>query len=313
MEIEPRHMVPRPASMADLDIRLLRVFMAVAEENGFVGAKSRLNIAPSTLSEQIKDLEYRFGFAVCLRGRKGFSLTEQGRGLFEASRILFQHLEAFRNQVSILSNRLSGVIRLGLADGLLTERRLPIADVIRLFRELRPSVAVHVSVEPPPALEIGLSEGALDIAIGPFSVEKAGLAYERLFVETQSLYCGMGNRFFGGDPGSLTVAQLRGAPSVAYEYPGQANLDLFVPGAVVRTMEAAILLLLSGGYVGFLPRHAAQKHVDEGALWEIDRERFAYDSVFALATRNVTVQDPAQKAFARLLTRVVARRGLTRP
>ncbi|MGE0239034.1 MAG: LysR family transcriptional regulator [Parvibaculaceae bacterium] len=293
--------------MADLDIRLLRVFMAVAEENGFAGAKSRLNLAPSTLSEQIKDLEYRLGFAVCLRGRKGFRLTEQGKGLLEASRTLFTHLEMFRNQVSTLSNRLSGAIRLGLTDGLVTERRLPMSDVIRRFRETSPSVAVHVSVEPPPDLEIGLLDGAFDMVVGPFPVHKSGLVYERLFVERQSLYCGRGNRFFDIDPRLIAAAHLTDAPFVTYDYAGQTGLGPFADTTVVRSLEAATMLILSGGFVGFLPRHAARRQVDEGVLWEIDEDRFACDSAFSLATRNATVQDPAQKAFARLLLSTVQR------
>jgi DNA-binding transcriptional LysR family regulator len=65
------------------------------------------------------------------------------------------------------------------------------------------------------------------------------------------------------------------------------------------------MLIISGGYVGFLPKHVATKHVAEGVLRELDQ--FAHDSVFSVVTRKLAVQDRALRSFVRLIRTHVLR------
>src|SRR3954452_8533233 len=53
--------VGSPAVMVDLDTRLLRAFVAVAEELNFTRAAARLTLAQQALSAQIQQLEARLG------------------------------------------------------------------------------------------------------------------------------------------------------------------------------------------------------------------------------------------------------------
>jgi DNA-binding transcriptional LysR family regulator len=47
--------------LSDIDLRLLRVFIAVTESGGFTAAEIKLNINRSTISTHISDLEARLG------------------------------------------------------------------------------------------------------------------------------------------------------------------------------------------------------------------------------------------------------------
>ena len=67
--------------LGDVDLRLLRVFKAVADCGGMAAAELELNIAISTISKHVKDLEQRLGLVLCRRGRGGFALTPEGRQL----------------------------------------------------------------------------------------------------------------------------------------------------------------------------------------------------------------------------------------
>ena len=71
--------------LGDADLRLLRVFKCVAECGGMVSAELELNIAVSTISRHIKDLETRLGLVLCRRGRSGFALTPEGTQVYEAA------------------------------------------------------------------------------------------------------------------------------------------------------------------------------------------------------------------------------------
>ena len=55
--------------VGDVDLRLLRVFKAVADCGGMAAAELELNIAMSTISRHVKDLEQRLGLVLCRRGR----------------------------------------------------------------------------------------------------------------------------------------------------------------------------------------------------------------------------------------------------
>jgi len=78
--------------MSDIETRLLRYFVAVAEEQHFARAALRLGITPQTLTPQIKKLESQLGAR--LLGRKGnraVVITEAGqRVLAHAREILHQ-------------------------------------------------------------------------------------------------------------------------------------------------------------------------------------------------------------------------------
>ena len=56
----------------DVDLRLLRVFLAVADAGSFSGAQAQLNVGGSTISLHMRELEKRVGFRLCERGRGGF-------------------------------------------------------------------------------------------------------------------------------------------------------------------------------------------------------------------------------------------------
>ena len=67
-------------SVETIDIRLIRIFMAVVEAGGLSAAQLELNLALSTISEKVSALEKRFGMKLCQRGRSGFELTTAGVG-----------------------------------------------------------------------------------------------------------------------------------------------------------------------------------------------------------------------------------------
>ena len=71
--------------LSDADLRLLRVFKAVVDCGGMASAELELNLAMSTISRHVKDLETRLGLVLCRRGRGGFALTPEGEQLYAAT------------------------------------------------------------------------------------------------------------------------------------------------------------------------------------------------------------------------------------
>src|SRR5256885_16652421 len=73
-------------TVSDLDLRLLRVFLAIVDAGGVSAAQASLGVGQSTLSSQLSTLETRLGFSLCERGRGGFRLTAKGRRFVDMAR-----------------------------------------------------------------------------------------------------------------------------------------------------------------------------------------------------------------------------------
>jgi DNA-binding transcriptional LysR family regulator len=80
--------------MVDLDTRLLRGFVAVAEELSFTRAAQRLFIAQQALSAQIRQLEDRLGVELFERTTRRVALTEAGEQLLPHARAALAALDA---------------------------------------------------------------------------------------------------------------------------------------------------------------------------------------------------------------------------
>src|ERR1700712_5700686 len=91
---------PRGMTDADLDMRKLRYFVAVAEELNFGRAAQRLHIAQPVLSRQIRSFEDDLGVRLLVRGTRGTSLTEAGAQLLNDARFLLSESKALRERVS---------------------------------------------------------------------------------------------------------------------------------------------------------------------------------------------------------------------
>lgn len=88
--------------MNNFNLNLFKYFYYVVYYNGFTNASKNLNIAQSSLSYNIKQLELQLDKTLIIRDNKNFELTEDGYNLYEnlksAFGILNQNLEQFNNQ-----------------------------------------------------------------------------------------------------------------------------------------------------------------------------------------------------------------------
>lgn len=122
-----------------MDLRTLRYFQAVAEEQHFGRAATRLHMAQPPLSRQIKLLEDELGVPLFVRTPKGVELTEAGQTLLEEARNLLELAHRAKARTQASGQGLTGRLDVGLfGSGVLDA----IPRMLARFHEARPKVKI---------------------------------------------------------------------------------------------------------------------------------------------------------------------------
>lgn len=286
----------------NIDLRLLRVFVALVEAGGFAGAQVVLNLSQSTLSTHLSELEKRIGGQLCVRGRKAFRLTDLGRTTFEAARKLFADIEEFGHRVGSASGRLSGRLRIGIVDGVITSPALGLQSTIAGLVGPDADVFVDLVQATPQELEQAVADGRRDVVVGPFSQKAPGVVYRDAWREPHHLYCGRGHPFFEAPDAAISRTDVETSRFSVRAY--RQLEDLFRVGhpkaaAAVLQMESQAMMILSGCYLGFLPCHTAEPHVAAGRMRAVRPDRYGFSSTHHVAHRRADADQPLVRAFVR--------------
>jgi LysR family transcriptional regulator, transcriptional activator for bauABCD operon len=292
---------PMPTSP---DLKLLRIFVCVARHQGFAKAQQALNLSASAISTYMSQLESELGFKLCERGRRGFSLTDKGERMLAETQRLLGELDGLGAYAASLKGDLSGQLKLGVLDTTVTDPSLPLPEAIGEFSKRFPAVHLSLFVKSPYELQEGILNNELDLAVGFFPTRSPGLVFHPLYREQQWLYCSERHPMFAQR--QIAEAQVSALNMVRRSYWSQAELGRHGfkhSAATVESMEAQLILILSGAYVGYLPEHFAQPWVDRARLRALLPAAFGYQSPFSLVTRRGRGREATLQAMRELLMR----------
>jgi DNA-binding transcriptional LysR family regulator len=210
-----------------MELRHLRYFVAIAEEQSFTRAAERLWVAQPGLSTQIRRLEEELGVKLFERHTRGVELTAAGEIFLERARAALAAADAARAVVSDLESGLVGTIRLGIATG-------PESDLVKPLLER--FAAEHPNVEMTVVESFGgtlwrdLRDGRLDAMIVPSVFGSPELHRIQLAAEPLVVLAGAGHRL--GRTGPISAGELQGERVVVTGHRDGAGYD----HAVVDTL-----------------------------------------------------------------------------
>jgi len=167
--------------MADLDSRLLRAFVAAAEELNFTRAADRLHLAQQALSTQIQQLETRVGERLFDRTTRSVALTEAGERLLPHARAVLAALDAGLGELEAARRAARATLRVGLA----TTAVVPlVGETLRRFAQDHPDVHLAVSNHGMIDPSAGLRAGAVDVGfVRPPFTDDGVVAMETVLTE----------------------------------------------------------------------------------------------------------------------------------
>ncbi|MCH7335912.1 LysR family transcriptional regulator [Acinetobacter sp. NIPH 2699] len=170
-----------------MELRYLRYFVAVVEEQSFTKAAERLFIAQPPLSRQIQNLENELGVQLFERGSRPLQTTTAGQFLYQHALKLLSNAE----EVKSMTKRI-GLIERTLTIGFVGSLLFGLLPrIIYLYRQQHPNLNIQL-VELSTTEQIqALKEGKIDVGFGRLrisdpAVKRVLLRKERLVVAAHS-------------------------------------------------------------------------------------------------------------------------------
>ncbi len=145
-----------------MDLRELRAFVTVAEEQQFTRAALRLGIAQSSLSAQVRQLERELGVPLFHRTTRHVSLSDAGAVLLERARVVLADVADVTAEIRRMQGMLSGRVVIGVTQ---TPGPVDVLGLLAGFSRRYPAIELQVREDLSVALADELRADRLDLGI----------------------------------------------------------------------------------------------------------------------------------------------------
>lgn len=169
-----------------MQIETFKVFCDLVETASFSRAAALNQITQSAVSQQIRALEKAFDVSLIERGKRNFSVTQEGRAFLQASKEILSAYDGLSVRLRELQNVVAGPLKVaaiysvGLHD-------LP--PYLKKFRALFPEVALQVEYRRSAQIYAEVLEGAADLGIVAYPQRRRGLVVESHWEDRMVLIC----------------------------------------------------------------------------------------------------------------------------
>jgi DNA-binding transcriptional LysR family regulator len=149
-----------PEMPRDIEVGLLRAFVAVSDTGGMTSAGRLLNLTQAAVSQQVKRLEDLLQLTLFDRSQRQIRLTENGERLLAyANRIISLNDEVWG---FMTSPHFEGEVRLGVPDDIINVYMPPI---LRAFKHSWPRVNISLTSKTTPELLELLNNNEIDLTL----------------------------------------------------------------------------------------------------------------------------------------------------
>lgn len=259
--------------MADLEVRILRTLVALADEGTMGRAAHLLHMSQPALSKQLAQAEQTTGLRLFERHARGVTPTVAGRMLVDRARVVLCEVDALSAAAVRARRGLLGHVRLGfVAQTVNDDTRV----LLRTYAEQNPGVTLDKRQYDLRDLTAGLTSGETDVAFLRQPLSAPGLTHEPMFVEPRVAVLPDGHPLACRD--SVAVAELFDTPWVvnatldpAYRAYALATRQRdgrpAVLGPTVHTIDEFLEAVLSEQAVGLAPASAARYYARPGVSY----------------------------------------------
>ncbi|WFU01084.1 LysR family transcriptional regulator [Rhizobium sp. CB3171] len=281
--------------------RLLKTFLAVARNRNFTRAAEEVNLAQSSVSDQIQSLETELGTKLFIRLRSGLELTAAGEALRPYAEETLMMADEARAAVEAASGRTAGTVTIGALE---TIASVKLPQWLAAFQSNHPAINLRLKVAGSSDLLRKVEDGEIDVA---FCFDKDGLderlAKRMISAEPLVLIAPPGQESLskGGDLAALaSTSFVATEPGCIYRHLFDKAFDeagIAAPklAAEVGSIGTIARLVAAGTGMSLVPRLAVADALDRGEINELPWPSPTRTASLVMIWRRRRVQPPALK------------------
>lgn len=276
--------------LQESDIKLLRVFYAVASCNGFTAAEPVLRMQRPNISAAIKKLEERLDLVLCHRGRGGFQMTKEGEVVFQETKRIFNSFDNFVFNLKSLHDDYSGHITLVLMSGLATSIQLAVSKAVKSTMKKFDDIHVNIQTRLYNEVEHVALSGECHLVLSTYDMVKPeSVTFHPVGTSCSGrLYCAPTHalakyRDVESLPESVNIEEY---PAIGISGLSSSNYIHNDKRLSIQTFsdsyEMCMAAIMTGEYVGLLPDYIAKEQgaatglvpLAKGSLFNFSHELF---------------------------------------
>lgn len=289
-----------------MQIETFKVFCDLVETASFSRAASLNSITQSAVSQQIRTLEKHFHVGLIERGRKNFSVTQEGRAFLQASKEILGVFESLGDRIRELQNIVAGELKIATVYSIGLHELPPF---LKKFRALYPEVEIKVDYRRSSQVYTEVLEGDADLGLVAFPSRRKGLMVEDFWRDKLVLICHPDHRF--AERRRVGLRELHGEKFISFEpdLPTRKVIDRLLreQGVEIKqTMELDNIETVKRAVeiengISIVPQASVADETRNGSLVAIEIESFEMWRPLGVIHRRHRVASPAQKQFVTLL------------
>lgn len=258
----------------NINYEAYKVFFYVATEGSISKAANKMLVSQPAITWQIKSLEEQLGITLFIRTKKGVTLTEEGKVLFEYVK---KGVESFTNGENMLTNIKNldyGTISIGAST---TVSKHVLMPYLEIFHEQYPHIDIKITNSLTENLIKDLKNGNLDMLVLNMPMKDTnGLAIHNV-MKVQDIFVG-NKKYYDLTKGSLKLEELNNYPLLFQKKPSntRAFLDNYLknnhvtlnPETEIVSYNLIMDFVKSGFGIGYATKEFIQDELNK-TLFEI--------------------------------------------
>ena len=258
--------------LQESDIKLLRVFYAVASCNGFTAAEPVLRMQRPNISAAIKKLEERLDLVLCHRGRGGFQMTKEGEVVFQETKRIFNAFDNFVFNLKSLHDDYSGHITLVLMAGLPLSMHMAVSKAVKSTMKKFDDIHVNIQTRLYNEVEHVALSGECHLVVSTYDMVKPeSVTFHPVEKAMKGrLYCSAKHPLAKYRNGLADGVRLETYPAIGITGLSSSNYVKDEQRMAIQTFsdsyESCLAAVMTGQYIGLLPDYFAKANPTLGLM-----------------------------------------------
>ncbi|MGM1430643.1 LysR substrate-binding domain-containing protein [Sphingobacterium lactis] len=267
--------------MLEVNFRV-KVFYQAARDLSFTKASRELNISQPAVSKHIQELEATIGQALFLRNGSRLILTEAGRTLMDAVKVIIQEYELVDYKLGLLNNQIRGNLIIG-ASTTIAQYILP--KLIAQFSERNPLVNIKLFTGNTAQVDRWLFERKIGLGFVEGMAEEQSLKYSKVWDDQLIWVARKEHPLF--KKSRICLDELREQEFIFRE-PGSGTNDIvfhrlkefgihaqdLVNRVQMSSSESIKHYIRYSNSIGILSQYAVKQEIEDGILQQMEVEGF---------------------------------------